>query len=89
VWPFTKKEPKPDWCDEGIAALKAFRDVGQTFSYLGRTCIVTGHWEWMGIDFGPRPVLLCDYADDRGEIRQLKFNLSELPALEAQNCRVE
>ena len=91
MWPFSKKEPKPpkkDWVQEGIDALKAFRDVGQTFNYLGRVCVVTCHWESWGPDFGWRPMLICDYADEKGEVRQLKFRVCELPALEAQN-RVE
>lgn len=84
MWPFTKKESKPDWCEEGIAKLKAFRDVGQTFNYLGRTCIVSRHCEWWPYA-GCIPRLVCDYADDYGVIRQAVFRIDEIPALEAQN----
>ena len=77
MWPFRKKV---DTTEQGIDELKAFRNIGETFNYLGRTCIVTGHrecWEMIGWV----PMLMCDYVDGRGQIRQVKFNLRELPGI--------
>jgi hypothetical protein len=74
------REPKPaDWRQQAIEDLRAWRQIGQEFTYCGRTLVVTGHWEyswdwvWVGI--------LADYADDLGVIRQLKFSWLEARAL--------
>jgi hypothetical protein len=81
MWPFTKnKEPEPNRTQECIDRLKAFRDIGETFDYLGRTCIVTGHAEFYPY-IGIIPVLKFDYADDHGVIHCMSANIRELPAL--------
>lgn len=89
MWPFKKRAPEPerDWLAEGIAELKAFRDIGQTFNYLGRTCIVCSHTTIIGLLILPR--LECDYVDDAGVIRRVMFSPQELPGLRAQNKESE
>lgn len=87
MWPFSKKEePKEaitQACIDELKAFKAFREVGETFNYLGRTCVVTGH-----ADFHPYvgviPMLKFDYADDHGIIHSMSANIRELPALVKQ-----
>jgi hypothetical protein len=83
MWPFKKKEPERDWTSEEIEKLKAFRDVGETFNYLGRTCVVTGHWDWWP-HIGVIPMLKFDYCDDCGKLHAASARVSELPALENQ-----
>ena len=85
MWPFTKKieEPKIDWVQQYIDEFKAFRDIGETFNYLGRTCVVTGHFT---VDFfcygGSRmPGLTFNYADDLGVIHSMVASIRELPGL--------
>ena len=80
MWPFKKKEHEPNRNLEDISKLRAFRDVGETFNYLGRTCIVTGHWECFPY-LGIIPVLKFDYCDDLGKLHSASARLSELPAL--------
>lgn len=82
MWPFREKETKTkiDGTKKAVDELKAFRDIGETFNYLGITCIVTGHCEYLGM-IGFVPILICDYVDGRGQIRQAKFSLRELPGL--------
>ena len=81
MWPFSKKEePKENRTQACIDELRAFRNVGETFNYLGRTCIVTGH-----CDFHPYvgiiPMLKFDYADEHGVIHSMSAYIRELPAL--------
>lgn len=80
MWAFEIDAPRDSALQEGIAAFSEFRKIGETFSYLGRLCIVTGHFEvW---DMGCLvPMLLCDYVDKNGVIRQAKFPLRALPGL--------
>ena len=80
MWPFKKKEPKPDRTGETIAKLKSFKDIGETFNYLGRTCVVTGHWEYWPY-CGVVPMLKFDYADEHGILHSVSANIRELPAL--------
>lgn len=40
MWPFKEKKPERDFTNETIADLKNFRDIGETFNYLGRNCIL-------------------------------------------------
>ena len=83
MWPFKKKEPERDMTGEAIEKLKAFRDVGETFNYLGRTCVVTGHWKFVPYR-GAVPMLTFDYCDDHGRLHAASSRVSELPALENQ-----
>lgn len=80
MWPFGEKEPERDKTGEAIAELKAFRDVGETFNYLGRICLVTGHWEWWP-RLGVIPLLKFDYCDDVGVLHSCSARRAELPAL--------
>ena len=75
MWP-----SKEDYVDKEIAKLKAFRDIGETFNYLGRTCVVTGHWGG-GVDIGIIPELRFNYCDDLGVIRSYSIGQAELPGL--------
>lgn len=80
MWPFKKKEPERNCAGEAIEKLQEFKKIGETFNYLGRTCIVTGHWEfWPCV--GVVPLLQFDYADDTGKIHNCKMRVTELPAL--------
>jgi hypothetical protein len=67
-----------------VAQLKAFRDVGQTFNYLGMTCMVTGYYgTYLG---GQRyAVLQADYVDVTGLYHHIKFDVEKLPCLRNQN----
>ena len=81
MWPFSKKEePKEGRTQACIDELKAFRKVGETFNYLGRTCVVTGHFDFYPYT-GIFPVLQFDYADEHGVIHSMSANIRELPAL--------
>jgi hypothetical protein len=93
-WPFAKKaEPKEQgpsqWeLDEArIAALRAWRAVGQEFEYLGRRMVVAKHYS---VDLTPSlhfpsmrlvPEVHARYADDRGEVHTLVLSEAEVLAL--------
>jgi len=86
MWPFKKKESKEpieDLRHAAIEKIEGFRKIGETFNYLGRTCVVTGHQELIPM-LGVMPMLRCDYADDAGVLHSIKFLPHELPALIAQ-----
>jgi hypothetical protein len=76
-----------DLTTERINELRAFRDIGDTFNYLGRTIIVTGHSTIMSSQFffSRFPMLLGDYVDNEGIIRQVKFDYAELSGIKKQN----
>mgnify|MGYP003449279869 CR=1 FL=1 len=65
---------------EDIAELKAFRDIGETFSYLGRTCVVTGYYKFYPI-VGKVPALLFDYCDDHGVLHSTSIEVDLLPGI--------
>ena len=65
-----------------VCQLEKFRNIGETFNYLGVTCIVTGHVEFNGFELCPR--LLADYVDKNGVIRQVSFGYGELIGLKQQ-----
>lgn len=88
MWPFKKnknrEERRADCVTAQIAELKAFRDIGDTFFHLGRTCIVTSHSTWLpGLGWAPR--LSFDYCDDLGVLHSREAGPHELPALRIQN----
>ena len=94
MWPFSRKaEPK----DQGpsqleldaarIAVLRAWREVGQEFEYLGRRMVVTRHYK---LDLTPGlhfpslrlvPEVHARYADDHGEVHSLVLSEAEALAL--------
>jgi len=80
MWQFKKKEPERDTIGEAIAELKEFRDVGETFIYLGRICIVTGHCHYFP-GFGVVQMLKFNYCDNNGVIHSACAQLAELPGI--------
>lgn len=90
MWPFKKKEPeqpKVNRTQECIAELRAFKDIGEKFNYLGVTIICTGHSkiDFYGTRVSVRPTMKGDYKNDKGEIKAISFGYRELPALKAEN----
>ena len=79
MWPFRKKEQKESPKIEEINKLREFCDIGDSFMYLGRKCVVTGHTEYM--PWGVVPLLKFDYCDDRGVLHNGSAMLSEIDAL--------
>lgn len=82
MWSFKKKQMGKDPTVERFEKLERFRKVGETFNYLGRTCIVTNHS--VPTPWGPEPRLCFDYCDNAGVIHHLVFSVAELPALMGQ-----
>lgn len=80
MWPFKKKEPECDINNTEFARLKSFRDVGETFNYLGRECIVTGFGQYPS-NVGYIPLLRFDYCDNNGVLHSVSARIEELPAL--------
>lgn len=75
-----KKSAKVELAEQ----LRAWRPIGATFEYLGRTCVVTSHWHLEGWgECGLRSVvgITADYADDNGVIRSVQFSAAESRAL--------
>jgi len=86
-WKQKKEEPKPDRLQEGIDKLIAFRKRGETFTYMGVTMLVTGHYRIMPSLYCVEclPSLQCDYVDAHGVLHHASFGLSELPTIEREN----
>jgi hypothetical protein len=95
MWPFKSKkevaakESEFDCAVESaidcaVNEIKKFRDVGETFNYLGRTCIVTTYGQYCPY-LGVMPKIHCDYADDKGVIHSISFSIDELGNLIKQN----
>lgn len=66
---------------------ESFRAIGETFQYCGRVCLVTS---LSRVDFcigycAAVPELTADYSDNDGVIHTVKFDVSQLPALRAEN----
>jgi hypothetical protein len=82
MWPFKGKQ-EIGATEAQVAQFRSFRNVGQKFNYLGRTCIVTE------INHCPlvlaQAYLYADYVDDAGVIHRTRFFFDELPALKAEN----
>jgi hypothetical protein len=90
MWPFNRKpkEPKPpSWRQLAVDELRAWRKIGDTFSYLGRTCVVTGYCQYYFHELGSHVYvkLSADYADDLGHIRHISFDWSEAQAVMRNN----
>lgn len=67
--------------------MQAWRKVGETFTYLGRQCVVTGYARYFHSGFVIDVVneLQANYSDDRGVIHSIRFSYPEVCALmEAQ-----
>ena len=93
-WPFAKKaevqqKGPSEWerAEARVAALRAWRDVGQEFEYLGRRMVVVKHSRmetWPGLHFPTLhlvPELNARYADDHGELHTLVMSEAEALAL--------
>lgn len=84
MWPFKKKqevkETKVDHTALAIEKFKEFRQIGETFNYLGRTCLVTSHCHYEPW-FGLVPELKFEYADNNGVIHHCCAQPSGLPLL--------
>ena len=101
MWPFKRKKKVDLWADmitsfeNGIRDLEAFRKVGETFTYLGRTCVVTSLGECIPGQYPyalPTVVarLAANYADNQGRIHEITFAWDQLPTLIAMNeCKYE
>lgn len=63
-----------------IERLKAWRDIGDTFEYLGKTCVVTRHYKVYG--HGKRPCIIACYADNNGILRDAYFSVDEIEAIQ-------
>lgn len=68
-----------------LADLEGFRKIGETFNFLGATCVVTGY-VWSTLE--ESAILFCDYRDGYGVIREHQFSHHELPGLRNQNPEV-
>ena len=93
-WPFAKKQEvqqkgPSEWeqAEARVAALRAWRDIGQEFEYLGRRMVVVKHSRietWPGFHFPTLhliPELHARYADDCGELHTLVMSEAEVAAL--------
>ena len=79
---------------EAIEKLKEFRQLGEKFTYLGVTVVVTGHSkaiiggyspDYLMPRLGREPTLMGDYVNALGEIKKISFAYEELPTLKAEN----
>lgn len=66
-----------------INKLKSFRDIGETFNYLGVTMLVIGHNNFSVGEHGAYEVacLMCHYKNDAGDIRNIEFQPFDLSLL--------
>lgn len=71
--------------DEDMAKFKAFRDIGDRFTYLDVDMIVV----WYGISYiGRRSVqLVAEYVSGDTEFKTATFNIDKLPILIKENNR--
>ena len=84
MWPFNRKTEKTKSSRQILVEeMQAWRKVGETFTYLGRECVVTGYATWASHakGIGVRVELQADYADDLGVIRSVVFTPREWRAL--------
>ena len=83
MWPFKKKQKEPDWKAEAFDSLQAWRAIGDEFSYLGKTMIVSAHHEIIPFYPAPiiRPCIKADYVDDCGVLHNVTFSWQECLAL--------
>ena len=92
MWPFKSKEveEQESWQDRQkkiiaaeIAEVRAWRDVGDEFNYLGIKCQVTKCSTWGG--WCMLPCIEADYIDNNGIIHHISFKYSNLDWLIKQN----
>lgn len=88
LWPFGKSKPAEiSPATQLLRQLMQWRSLGQTFDYLGRTCIVTGHW-WVVFDDSVTGIT-ADYADELGVIHSIKFGPGESRGLMERDASVQ
>lgn len=82
-WNRKKQDPKPDWQQEAINEMIAFRKRGETLTYLGVKMIVSGYWRVAPLPNGFEliPTLICDYVDVHGVLHQVGFGIEEMSSL--------
>lgn len=81
-----EKPREPTGTEKAINELREWRAIGESFQYLGRECVVTGHYRVSFHELGIHtyPELSADYADDLGVIRHVAFDMTEARALMAR-----
>lgn len=89
LWPFNREPEKPKpptWKDLAVREMQAWRGIGESFTYLGRECVVTGHFRYEFYELGSVCIvqLTAEYADDLGVIRYCQFDWHEVQALMAK-----
>ena len=62
--------------EERIKEFKEFRDIGETFNFLGITCLVVRF---------ESDIMTVDYVDNHGVLQFSKFTYEDLPLLKKQN----
>lgn len=63
--------------DAAIATLREWRDVGQTFDYLGRSMCVVRHSHPGPYGLVRVPAITATYADDNGVLREHVFDSTQ------------
>ena len=90
MWPFKRKilaeqtQNLSEICKQRVAEIRAWRDIGQEFEYLGRKMVVISHSrlaEIGGFMLVHVPELRVRYADDTGKIHEMVMRESEALAL--------
>jgi hypothetical protein len=82
MWFCKSKKVNPE--KEAYDAIKAFRDIGEPFNYLGVNCVVTAHDKFIPY-VGAIPALQFDYCDKNGIIHSAYCFASEMQAVIKQN----
>lgn len=79
-----EENPKVSAREQRIKELEAWRGLGETFEYLGRTMCVTRHYglATCGYSCYRYPAILADYADNNGKIHSVTFTVDEIEAIQ-------
>lgn len=94
MWPFTSRSTEDKITTEAcphkyfVDELKAFKDVGEKFNYLGQEMLVLGHKDYRMFAGGYthiEPKLMCEYVNNNGDIKKKSFHFDMLPILIAEN----
>lgn len=98
MWPFASKpkdvkpaRPERDWGAETMAEMRKWRDIGDTFEFLGTKFSVVSHGTysysvmvWPHIYTQSTPELKAIYVDLQGCIREITFNSAQWEAIKKQ-----
>lgn len=100
MWPFTKKpevseKPYPRYKDYGAETMqdmRKWRDIGETFEFLGKTFSVVSHGQysysiagWPHNQTQSIPELKAIYVDLHGVVREISFNSGQWEAIKKAN----